>query len=143
MPFSAFNPQVGHYLHHHSLVKRQTDESVQAFLDRAGEFQLSMAEQLQIVNLCPTTLVEIYLSVDDIESRIGADGAAKLLEHVLTTLYVDEPEAPATTATGPLLKERSSKPTHKKHGFRHGSQRGGKSRGGRGGGRGGAGAPRA
>lgn len=97
-----------------------------------------MAEQLQIVNLCPTTLVEVYLSVDEIESRIGADGAAKLLEVILATLYVEEPEKPAKADAAPLLKERSSHGGGKKHGFKQGSQRGGRGRGR--GGRGGGGA---
>jgi hypothetical protein len=102
-------------------------------LDASTEFELTLAEQLQIINLCPTTLVEVYLSVDDIESRIGAEKASELLEVVQRTLYLEEDEENAKVEVTPLLKERVSK-----QGPRNGSKQGGpKGKGGRGRGRGG------
>jgi hypothetical protein len=126
--------QVGHYLHHHSLVKRQTEASIQAFLEGSAQFKLTLAEQLQIVNLCPTTLVEVYLSVDDIESRIGQEGAVELLYLINSTLYVEVEETEQIVEHAPLLKERT--PAKKRGGRGIGrdkdGHRGKSGRGGRG-----------
>lgn len=101
-------------------------------MEAVKPYELTVAEQLQIINLCPTTLVEVYLSVDDIETRMGAEKAAELLELIQTTLYVEEQEQhfPQQHATPSkmVLQERVSRPGDGK------SQRGGKGhRGGRGG----------
>lgn len=133
--------QVTHYFHSNSLVKRQTDASVQAFLEASADFGLTLAEKLQLINLCPTTLVEVYLSVDEIEPRLGSERAAELLEIINRTLYVEESQEEPTTHAAPgkmVLTERKS------NGKGHGKPaRGGRgkfrgSRGGRGGGRGGS-----
>lgn len=113
-------------MYHHSLVRRQTEESIQAFLDASADFQLTLAEQLQIINLCPTTLVEVYLSVDHIESRIGQEKAHELLKVIREKLYVEAEEAEQKVDSGPLLKERSSH----SHGKRNGGRGGGRGRNG-------------
>lgn len=130
-----------HYFHHNSLVKRQTDDSVKAFLDAIADMPLTLAEKLQIINLCPTSLVELYLSVDEVEIRLGsAEKAHELLGIINSTLYVEESaEQPKEheTPTKLVLTERAPRPSlGKGHGknFRGGK---GKHRG-----RGGHGGPK-
>lgn len=52
-------------------------------------FDLTPQERLQIVNLCPTTLVEIYLIVENCESRLGQEKAEELLYLAKETLLVN------------------------------------------------------
>lgn len=123
-----FAVQVGHYLFHHSLARRQTEESIAAFLAGAEKYELTVAEQLQLINLCPTTLVEVYLSIDEAEHRLGEDSMAELLNLIMETLYLPEDQVPAPFADDePILKEQKKNPNKDRQGGRgRGSKRGGR-----------------
>lgn len=82
--------QVSHYLYSHTLVKKQNQESIQNFLISSSIFDLNLSEKMQIINICPTTLVEIFLIVDGCNERLGKEKSEELLELIMTTLYVEE-----------------------------------------------------
>lgn len=141
LTFLTFNrcycAQVGHYLFKNSLVRRQSDETVAEFIAASAEFNLTIAEQLQLINLCPTTLVEIYLSVDQADVRLGTERAQELLDLILKVLYLPEDQIQESTAAeAPRLKLAPRKPgSHRGRGRggkdsgrgRKGAQRGGRS----------------
>jgi DNA-directed RNA polymerase subunit F len=61
----------------------QQREPLEALLKSLDQYGLSKAERLQIVNLMPTQLVELYLIVSKIEERFSEDEIARLLEIIL------------------------------------------------------------
>ncbi|TFK27671.1 hypothetical protein FA15DRAFT_613497 [Coprinopsis marcescibilis] len=50
---------------------RQTTESITNLVKKLEPFDLTKAEKLQIVNLMPTTAVELYVIVEELEDRFG------------------------------------------------------------------------
>lgn len=64
----------------------QTPESVQEFLLKVEKFSLTKAERLQVLNLRPSTVVEVHLIVEDCEERMSSSTVDELLETVKNTL---------------------------------------------------------
>jgi len=64
----------------------QTPESVQEFLLKVEKFSLTKAERLQVLNLRPSTAVEVHLIVEDCEERMSSSTVDELLETVRNTL---------------------------------------------------------
>ena len=92
------------------MIRRQTKQSIESFLQATNEFNLKPSEKLQIINICPTTLVEIYLVIESIEERFSPEKVQELLEIILRTLYVDEREREPDITGKVVMKERASKP---------------------------------
>lgn len=69
---------------HDSLVQYagtvQSREDLQKFLEAIKDYNLTKAELVQIVNLKPTSLVEIYLCVEQCEDRLSEDRIEELLQ---------------------------------------------------------------
>jgi len=65
-----------------------TPERVDSFQKRLEEnnLQLSDREKLHLINLCPTTLVEIQVLIDDSEERFSEDQFNLLLDIVQSEL---------------------------------------------------------
>jgi len=65
-----------------------TPRRVKAFNRRIKEnnLELTDAERLHLINLCPTTLVEIQVLIDDSEERFTEDQVNLMLEIVQTEL---------------------------------------------------------
>jgi len=57
----------------------QQKENLQKFLKEVQPFNLTAAETLSLINLKPTSDVEIHLLVEDCESRMKDDEIEKLL----------------------------------------------------------------
>jgi len=68
----------------------QSEKAVADFLTAIKEFELTEAECLQIVNLRPTTEVELQLIIEEAEDRLTTQQESRLLE--LVSLYLGEPE---------------------------------------------------
>lgn len=62
--------------------KKQTPEKIREFLRAMQPFNLTKCEKLTLLNLCPTTPLEIQLIVEDSEDRL----TEKDVETVLQTI---------------------------------------------------------
>jgi hypothetical protein len=75
------------YLKNHTTVKRQTKEHVNNFMQALEEFDLTMPEKMHLLNLAPTTLVEIHLIIDRCSQKFQEHQTIDLLaivkEHLL------------------------------------------------------------
>ncbi|GAA5868692.1 hypothetical protein JCM3774_003627 [Rhodotorula dairenensis] len=54
-------------------MRRQTSAAVAKLLDGLDDYDLTKSERLQIVNLAPTTLVELHVCIEDLAERYPAD----------------------------------------------------------------------
>eukprot|EP01018_Ginkgo_biloba_P000677 Gb_08495 [translate_table: standard] len=69
-----------------SAASNQTRESVDDFLTKTEKYSLTKAERIQVLNLRPSTVVEIHLIVEDLEERLADSTVVELLEIIKTTL---------------------------------------------------------
>ncbi|XP_022138348.1 uncharacterized protein LOC111009544 [Momordica charantia] len=60
----------------------QRRESIIEFVDKSKKYDLAKAEILNIINLRPTTPVEIFPIIEDSDVRMGDDGIQELTEMV-------------------------------------------------------------
>ncbi|KAJ3332360.1 hypothetical protein HDU76_000461 [Blyttiomyces sp. JEL0837] len=60
----------------------QSDEDVTAAIAALEKYSLTKAEMLMILNLRPTTDVELYQIVEELDDRMDADRRQQLLEEV-------------------------------------------------------------
>eukprot|EP00249_Psilotum_nudum_P010499 c22576_g1_i1 orf=803-1234(-) len=72
----------------------QTRESVQHYFKEIDNYVLTKAERLQIVNLRPSTAVEVHLIVEDCEERMTDEAVEQFIETIASALPPPaEPEA--------------------------------------------------
>ncbi|CAD5117405.1 DgyrCDS6178 [Dimorphilus gyrociliatus] len=71
----------------------QSVEIIENFMQKIEPFNLTKAEKLQILNLRPTTQVEIQLLVEECEERLSEDDIEKLLQIVQTCLTTNDQES--------------------------------------------------
>ncbi|GFT17294.1 DNA-directed RNA polymerase III subunit RPC9 [Nephila pilipes] len=64
----------------------QTPESVKNFLKAIAPYSLTKAEKLQLLNMRPTSLVEIQLLIEESEERFNEDQMNEILRVVSATL---------------------------------------------------------
>ncbi|KAH9850190.1 HRDC-like protein [Lenzites betulinus] len=69
----------------------QTAESITQLTHKLGQWDLTKAEKLQIVNLAPTEPVELYVIVEELEDRYG-DKMEDILNTVKSSLAGSAPE---------------------------------------------------
>ncbi|XP_024867161.1 DNA-directed RNA polymerase III subunit RPC9-like [Temnothorax curvispinosus] len=62
--------------------KKQNPEKIHEFLKAMEPIKLTKAEKLTLLNLCPTTLVEIQLMVEESEERLSEEEAKTVLQIV-------------------------------------------------------------
>ncbi|BGP32892.1 hypothetical protein JCM10296v2_004677 [Rhodotorula toruloides] len=84
-------------------MRRQTTASVSKLLDELEELDLTKAERLQLVNLAPTTAVELHVCIEDITERFDEAGQERLLHLVKEHLGAEDA---ATAATKQAEEER-------------------------------------
>ncbi|KAJ9126628.1 hypothetical protein QFC24_001657 [Naganishia onofrii] len=75
-----------------SLVKRQTNGGIRNLMQGLVEYNLTKAEELQIVNLAPRKLIELYLIVDEVDTRLSDEQQEALLHLVEQSLQHTDPE---------------------------------------------------
>ncbi|XP_014231449.1 DNA-directed RNA polymerase III subunit RPC9 [Trichogramma pretiosum] len=68
--------------------KDQTADKITGFMTAVESFKLSKSEKLTILNLFPTTVLELHLLIEDCEERFNEEEEEKLLmiiaEHLET-----------------------------------------------------------
>ncbi|XP_065829018.1 DNA-directed RNA polymerase III subunit RPC9-like [Oscarella lobularis] len=70
----------------------QSPTVIETFLAAVAPFELTKAEKLQILNLRPTTPVEISLIVEESDRRLSEERVEELLQVVRRTLPDPNPE---------------------------------------------------
>lgn len=65
---------------------QQSPESIKEFMKAMGAYKLTKAEKLQLLNLRPSTAVELQVVIEEIEERLTEDEITKLLESIQTLL---------------------------------------------------------
>ncbi|XP_010261566.1 PREDICTED: DNA-directed RNA polymerase III subunit rpc9-like isoform X2 [Nelumbo nucifera] len=75
-----------------SAVCNQTRESINEFLKRCEKYDLANAEKLNIINIRPSSLVEIDPIIEECEKRMKSEDVEELVEMVVQVL----PEHPAS-----------------------------------------------
>ncbi|KAK4320839.1 hypothetical protein Pmani_008325 [Petrolisthes manimaculis] len=71
--------------------KSQTSEVIQRFLESVKQFKLTKAEKLQLINLRPTTPVEMQLIIEESEDRLTEEQVEELIS--LVELHLPDPTA--------------------------------------------------
>ncbi|KAH7336984.1 RNA polymerase Rpb4-domain-containing protein [Rhizoctonia solani] len=64
------------------LMQRQNDTAIRNLTRSLGKFALTKSEKLQIVNLAPRQLVELYVVVENLEERFTDDQLTEMLQLV-------------------------------------------------------------
>lgn len=62
--------------------RNQSPEIIHTFLEAIKDFKLTKAEKLQLINLRPTTPVEMQLIIEDSEERLTEEQVDQLIELV-------------------------------------------------------------
>lgn len=57
----------------------QTRDVLRKFIEQVDKYKLTKAERLQVINLRPSSAVEIHLIVEDCEERMAADAVDEFL----------------------------------------------------------------
>jgi len=66
--------------------KHQTEEVVRSFLQAMLKFKLTKSEKLQLLNIRPTTAVEIQLIIEELEERFQEEQIEEILATVKSLL---------------------------------------------------------
>lgn len=85
----------------------QNPERVTAFMLAMKDFELTKAEKLQLLNNRPTSMVEMYLMVEEIEERMTEEQMARLMDAIITHLPGPEAKAPPVVAAAATAAEES------------------------------------
>lgn len=78
--------------------RNQNAEVIQGFLQAVKEFKLTKAEKLQLINLRPTTPVEMQLIIEDSEERLSEEQVEELIG--LVELHLPDIDSPQTLVNG-------------------------------------------
>jgi len=76
---------------------RQNEASIARLVKDLAPYGLTKAEKLQIVNLAPTDLVELYVIVEELEDRLSDEKTQEILTLVRRSLS----DRPSGTPSGP------------------------------------------
>ncbi|XP_012523241.1 DNA-directed RNA polymerase III subunit RPC9 [Monomorium pharaonis] len=76
--------------------KKQNPEKIHEFLKAMESFKLTKAEKLTLLNLCPTTQLEIQLMVEESEERLTDEEVETLLQ-IVANVRGDEQDAEQET----------------------------------------------
>ncbi|KAF8392326.1 hypothetical protein HHK36_022668 [Tetracentron sinense] len=69
-----------------SAASNQTKQSIHEFLNRCEKYDLAKAEKLNILNIRPSSVVEIDPIIEECEKRMGSEVVEELVEMVIQVL---------------------------------------------------------
>ncbi|CAE6434169.1 unnamed protein product [Rhizoctonia solani] len=73
---------ISHLRDMYPLMQRQNDVAIRNLTRSLGKFSLTKSEKLQIVNLAPRQLVELYVIVENLEDRFSDEELTEMLQLV-------------------------------------------------------------
>ncbi|CEL62593.1 hypothetical protein RSOLAG1IB_04949 [Rhizoctonia solani AG-1 IB] len=79
---------ISHLRDMYPLMQRQNDTSIRNLTRSLGKFSLTKSEKLQIVNLAPRQLVELYVIVENLEDRFNEEELAEMLQLVAQSFLI-------------------------------------------------------
>ncbi|CAE6458458.1 unnamed protein product [Rhizoctonia solani] len=85
------------------LMQRQNDTAIRTLTRSLGKFALTKSEKLQIVNLAPRQLVELYVIVENLEERFADDELTEMLQLVEQSFLI----APTSALEGDQTAQTS------------------------------------
>ncbi|KAG8743334.1 hypothetical protein FRC10_012213 [Ceratobasidium sp. 414] len=88
---------IAHLKDQYPLMQQQNDVAIRNLTRALGKFSLTKSEKLQIVNLTPRQLVELYVIVENLEERFSDDDLNEMLLLVEQSFLV----APAAVTRPP------------------------------------------
>lgn len=77
--------------------KKHTPATITGFLKAVEAFKLTKCEKLTLLNLCPTTALEIQLVIEDSEERLSEEEVSSLLQVISDHLIDDKVNEAAET----------------------------------------------
>ncbi|KAJ9105168.1 hypothetical protein QFC19_003628 [Naganishia cerealis] len=75
-----------------SVAKRQTTGGIQNLMQGLVEFNLTKTEELQIINLAPRKLIELYLIIDEVDIRLSEEQQQDLIDLIERSLEHTGPD---------------------------------------------------
>ncbi|KAG8715547.1 hypothetical protein FRC08_010461 [Ceratobasidium sp. 394] len=85
---------IAHLKDQYSLMQRQNDVAIRNLTHALGKFSLTKSEKLQIVNLAPRQLVELYVIIENLEERFSDDDLNEMLQLVEQSFLVTPAAVP-------------------------------------------------
>jgi len=76
--------------------KKQNPEKIREFLKAMEPMKLTKAEKLTLLNICPTTPIEIQFIVEESEERLSEEALNKVLQ-IVANVRGDEEDAEQET----------------------------------------------
>ncbi|CAE6527230.1 unnamed protein product [Rhizoctonia solani] len=92
---------ISHLKDMYPLMQRQNDTAIRNLTRSLGKFTLTKSEKLQIVNLAPRQLVELYVIVENLEERFTDDELTEILQLVEQSFLI----APASALEGDQIAQ--------------------------------------
>ncbi|KAG9127036.1 hypothetical protein FRC07_000921 [Ceratobasidium sp. 392] len=80
---------IAHLKDQYPLMQRQNDMAIRNLTRGLGKFSLTKSEKLQIVNLAPRQLVELYVIIENLEDRFSDDDLNEVLQLVEESFLID------------------------------------------------------
>ncbi|KAL5477882.1 hypothetical protein EMCRGX_G024736 [Ephydatia muelleri] len=74
----------------------QNPQVIEGFLKALAPYKLSSFEKLQLLNIRPTSLVELHLVIEDMDERLGEERVGQLLDLVAKLLPAQDQETMET-----------------------------------------------
>eukprot|EP00112_Aurelia_sp_Birch-Aquarium-sp1_P003337 Seg1372.14 transcript_id=Seg1372.14/GoldUCD/mRNA.D3Y31 product="DNA-directed RNA polymerase III subunit RPC9" protein_id=Seg1372.14/GoldUCD/D3Y31 len=68
----------------------QSSEVINCFLEAMEPYNLTKAEKLQLLNLRPTSVVELQLIIEELDERLKSEDAIEKLLEVIGTVIPEE-----------------------------------------------------
>ncbi|CAE6538196.1 unnamed protein product [Rhizoctonia solani] len=97
---------ISHLKDMYPLMQRQNDTAIRNLTRSLGKFTLTKSEKLQIVNLAPRQLVELYVIVENLEERFTDDELTEMLQLVEQSFLI----APSSALEGDQTARTSMLP---------------------------------
>ncbi|KAG8730595.1 hypothetical protein FRC12_020178 [Ceratobasidium sp. 428] len=80
---------IAHLKDQYPLMQRQNDTAIRDLTRALGKFSLTKSEKLQIVNLAPRQLVELYVIIENLEERFSDNDLDEILQLVEQSFLID------------------------------------------------------
>ncbi|EUC63409.1 RNA polymerase Rpb4 [Rhizoctonia solani AG-3 Rhs1AP] len=102
---------ISHLKDMYPLMQRQNETAIRNLTRSLSKFTLTKSEKLQIVNLAPRQLVELYVIVENLEERFSDDELTEILQLVEQSFLI----APVSALEGDQTTQTSMAANRKRN----------------------------